>query len=61
MQNIELKRSKKLKMADYLASEIQFLALAFEGNIERVYPIKRVEKLKCSQEPLEKTKRLNPI
>lgn len=36
-------------MTDYLASEIQFLALAFEGNIERVYPIKRVEKLKCSQ------------
>lgn len=39
----------RLKMADYLASEIQFLALAFEGNIERIYPVKRVEKLKRSQ------------
>lgn len=49
----------RLKIADYLASEIQFLALAFEGNIERIYPVKRVQKLKRSQITLEQAGREN--
>ena len=38
-----------LKMPDYLASEIQFLALAYQGEIERIYPVKSVRKLPRSK------------
>lgn len=36
----------ELKFADYFASEIQFLALAYQGKIERLYPVKSVRKVK---------------
>ena len=42
-----------LKMPDYLASEIQFLALAYQGKIERIYPVKSVRKLPRSKISME--------
>lgn len=39
----------ELKMPDYIASEIQFLALAYQGKIERIYPVKSVKRLVRSQ------------
>lgn len=39
----------ELKYPDYLASEIRFLALAYQGEIHRIYPVKSVKKLPRSQ------------
>ncbi len=39
----------ELKYPDYLASEIRFLALAYQGEIHRLYPVKSVKKLPRSQ------------
>lgn len=45
----------KLKMPDAVASEIQFLALAYQGRIEKIYPVKSVQKLPRSQITLEQS------
>lgn len=39
----------ELKYPDYLASEIRFLALAYQGEVQRLYPVKSVKKLPRSQ------------
>lgn len=39
----------ELKYPDYLASEIRFLALAYQGEIHRLYPVKSIKKLPRSQ------------
>lgn len=39
----------ELKYPDYLASEIRFLALAYQGEIHRLYPVKSVKRLPRNQ------------
>lgn len=45
----------ELKMPDAVASEIQFLALAYQGIVEKIYPVKSVQKLPRSQITLEQS------
>ena len=49
----------ELKYPDFLASEIRFLALAYQGEIHRLYPVKSVKKLPRSKITFEQAGREN--
>lgn len=45
----------ELKYPDYLVAEIRFLGLAYQGEIERLYPVKSVKKLKRTEISFEQS------